>query len=349
MAKRTNPQPLQPQQMLDALIKAGVDTSGLSELNPNDFAKELVSLYQQHILQGNVPPEHPKTEEKTEEKAVAPQVQERPVVNIPQANKNSTLHDPVLHDNDRIEALQAELDAFKKERAEIYAKLDAIIEEKKSPASNHAVDALSDPKVIAVLRAIGDNKDNKGRLRDGYTPKDDRVEPVIFFSNLSGLYYYNRIEAGMVIALPEGSPSPIRFKRLWRYGISGESRVRVRYTFTTDNRRVIEFLRKHADFGAKFFISENEALKASFNKEWSDSFQRYMNMMKTRPDHVVTQMAHAYGIPVGASDDPDKWRQAVARRMADDDMITRNAAEQASAGADTARNAIQQASVAVSA
>lgn len=75
MAKRTNPQPLQPQQMLDALIKAGVDTSGLSELNPNDFAKELVSLYQQHILQGNVPPEHPKTEEKTEEKAVAPQVQ----------------------------------------------------------------------------------------------------------------------------------------------------------------------------------------------------------------------------------------------------------------------------------
>lgn len=98
----------------------------------------------------------------------------------------------------------------------------------------------------------------------------------------------------------------------------------VRYVLTTDNNRLVEFLKKCDGFGRDFFISETEALRGSYEKEWSDSYRQSFTMMKNRPDHTVLQMAHEYKIPVSAQDDPNKWRDMLAQKMADDDLVARN-------------------------
>ncbi len=237
-----------------------------------------------------------------------------------------TLNVKSLGSDERVKALELEVENYKRDKNELNAKVDALIEglKKEMPSG---IDVMQDPKVLAVLRSVGQERDGKGYIRDGYTNPSDRLEkPVTFFANKSGIYIQSRKEAGMTIGLPDGVNGPITFKRLWRYGVNDEKggRVMVRYVLTTDNNRLVEFLKKCDGFGRDFFISETEALRGSYEKEWSDSYRQSFTMMKNRPDHTVLQMAHEYKIPVSAQDDPNKWRDMLAQKMADDDLVARN-------------------------
>jgi len=321
------------------------------EKNYDHLAKARVARYVNDLKNSNLPvPEIeglPLAEQEATVKAaymkakaegtlVLPEpVKREPKVQVPNGPaQTNTSADPQMEtlgvrstgNDERVEALRLELEGYKRDKEALNSKLDALLEGMKKTAPS-GIDVMQDPKVLAILRSIGQEKDDKGYIRDGYTNPEDRLpEPVTFFANKSGIYIKSRREAGMTIGLPDGVPGPITFKRLWRYGVNDEKggRVMVRYVLTTDNRRLVEFLKKCDGFGKDFFISETEALRGTHEKEWSDSYRQSMTMMMGRPDHVVLQMAHEYKIPVSAQDDPNKWREQVAQRMADDDLVARN-------------------------